>query len=73
MPTPQNMLDYALHFSVPPVSAVVLSNVMVVDKTFAIFKFLGDRMPYMRLAFTPVFHVLNTMFLIASICGALLY
>jgi hypothetical protein len=67
------MLDYALHFSVPPVSAVVLSNVMVVDKTFAMFKFLGDRMPYTRIAFTSAFHIMNMTFLLVSTYGALFY
>ena len=53
MPTPStaNSVDgltrlaLALHYSVPPVLAIVLVNCVVVDKTFSLFQLVARRMP----------------------------
>ena len=38
-------LTLVLHYSVPPVLAIVLAYVMVIDKTFGLFKLIGSRLP----------------------------
>lgn len=38
-------LTTALHYSVPPVLGIVLVYVFVVDKTFGLFKLVGERVP----------------------------
>lgn len=58
--SPASVLSMALYFSVPPVSAIVLSNVFVIDKTFAIVRLIGDRLsrPVLLLA-ALAFHALH--------------
>ena len=70
MSDPKTALSIALYFSVPPVAAVVLSNILVVDKTFAIAKLLGSRLPHRALsAARCAFHLAHACMHVGMVVG----
>lgn len=67
MASPTGRLAIALHFSVPPVAAVGLCYIFVVDKTFAIFKLLGRRLPlFVQNCLRTCYQLVNLLFLLFS-------
>lgn len=75
--SPTGRLAIALHFSIPPVCAIGLCNILVVDKTFAIFKLLGGRLPTLASRALRATHrateaalAVAAVFALARHCGA---
>jgi hypothetical protein len=65
-------LALAIYFAIPPVATLSLLNVALADKTFAIFKLIGSRLPRMvQLVGSGAYVAAHTIFIAAS-C-ALLY
>jgi hypothetical protein len=65
-------LAMAIHFAIPPVATLSLLNIVLADKTFAIFKLIGSRLPrIIQLAGSGAYVAAHATFIAAS-C-ALLY
>jgi hypothetical protein len=68
--TQRSVLEIALFFSVPPVAAVALANVVVVDKTFAVGRLLASRLPASLMKLIVfLFHCVHIIMYILLILG----
>lgn len=65
-------LAIALHYSVPPVLALLLVYVSVVDKTFELFRLLKTRLPACIVNSLRLVYVVGNAMLVLALCGVVL-